>query len=149
MRHLTLLLPLCVLVLQRKLKDDAKRREALSKSKPSAVTKKRDSDENIDVTAKASKKQRSSKSYSKVGALKSSSASSNAAPAATKSHPEPAIKKKDKKDSHRRKSTGSVRFDASVNKPVSSNVHALLLQAISTLHLLCDNTFDSCNITET
>ena len=109
-------------LLQRKLKGDAKRREATSKSKSSKVSKKRESsssDENVGVTSNVSKKQRSSKSYSKVCALKSNS-SSNAVPAATKSRPEPAIKTKDKKDSHRRKSTGSVRFDSSVNKPVRS-----------------------------
>ncbi|KAL7449853.1 hypothetical protein ACHAWC_001864, partial [Mediolabrus comicus] len=91
----------------RKLKGDAKRREALSKAK------KRDA-ENMDIASKATKKQRTSKSYSKVG---KSSSTSNAAPAVTKVRPEPAIKRKDKKDSHRRKSTGSVRFDSSVNKP--------------------------------
>ena len=93
------------------MKGDAKRREALSKAK------KRDA-ENMDIPSKATKKQRTSKSYSKVG--KSTSSTSNAAaPTVTKVRPEPAIKRKDKKDSHRRKSTGSVRFDSSVNKPVS------------------------------
>jgi hypothetical protein len=91
------------------LKGDAKRREALSKAKKRGA-------ENMDIAPKATKKQRTSKSYSKVG---KSSSTSNAAPAATKVRPEPAIKRKDKKDSHRRKSTGSVRFDSSVNKPVS------------------------------
>ena len=101
----------------RKLKGDAKRREAASKSKPSKTSKKRESsgDETDDVTSKATKKQRSTKSYSKVGTLKPSASSDAAAP--TKSRPEPAIKTKDKKDSQRRKSTGSVRFDSSVNKP--------------------------------
>jgi len=105
--------------LQRKLKGDAERREAASKSKPSKGSKKRESssgDKSNDNTSKATKKQRSSKTYSKVGAPKPTS---NASAPATKSRPEPAIKTKDKKDSQRRKSTGSVRFDASVNKPVS------------------------------
>ena len=105
-------------LLQRKLKGDAKMREAASKSKSSKVSKKRESsgsDETDAVTSKATKKQRSSKSYSKVGSLKPSASSNAAAP--TKSRPEPAIKTKDKKDSQRRKSTGSVRFDSSVNKP--------------------------------
>jgi hypothetical protein len=99
--------------LQRKLKGDAKRREAASKSKPSKESKKRESsgsDETDAITSKATKKQRT-KSYSKVGTLKPSASSNAAAP--TKSRPEPAIKTKDKKDSQRRKSTGSVRFDSS------------------------------------
>ena len=91
------------------MKGDAKRREALSKAK------KREA-ENMDIASKATKKQRTSKSYSKVG---KSSSTPNTVPAVTKVRPEPAIKRKDKKDSHRRKSTGSVRFDSSVNKPVS------------------------------
>ena len=100
-----------------KLKGDAKRREATSKSKPSKASKKRESsgsDETDAVTSKATKKQRT-KSYSKVGSLKPR-ASSNVAAQPTKSRPEPAIKTKDKKDSQRRKSTGSVRFDSSVTQ---------------------------------
>lgn len=99
--------------LQRKLKGDAKRREAASKSKPSKTSKKRESSGSDET--KAVKKPRTTKSYSKVGSLKPNS-SLNAAAPHTKSRPEPAIKTKDKKDS-RRKSTGSVRFDSSVNKP--------------------------------
>lgn len=110
--------------MQRKLKGDAKRREAASKSKPSKTSKKRESS-GSDVTSKATKKQRTTKSYSKVGTLKPSASSNTAAPP-TKSRPEPAIKTKDKKDSQRRKSTGSVRFDSSVNKPVSFNMHMKL-----------------------
>ena len=75
--------------LQRKLKGDAKRREAASKSKPSKTSKKRESsgsDETDAVTSKATKKQRT-KSYSKVGSLKPSASSDAAAP--TKSRPEP------------------------------------------------------------
>ena len=85
-------------------------------SKPSKTSKKRESsgsDEADATTPKATKKQRSTKSYSKVGSLKPSASSDAAAP--TKNRPEPAIKTKDKKDSQRRKSTGSVRFDSSVN----------------------------------
>ena len=102
------------------MKGDAKRREASSKSKTTKTSKKRDTstDEgNVGVASKARKKQRSSKTYCKT------SATSNAPPPVAKSRPEPAIKTtKDKKDSSRRKSTGSVRFDSSVNKPVSLDV---------------------------